>query len=167
MALRAAFAIPGQDLEGLVKEIFTTSDSQPELTPRSAELLEKLAHAGNLAVIYVDDQLAGWAAVEPLTRKVAEVGLVYVKPEFRSAAVFQELMKLVAARPEKMLLATYDPALIRYVVGVWKAKPISLFGAILVSHGKFLTKRLDAESRKAIRNKLQKGKPLFAIVGER
>ena len=167
MAVMATFEIPGHGLEHLIQEIFTTSQKQPELTPRSPEILRDLVKNENLAVIYVDGELAGWAACEPLTANVAEVGMVYIKPEFRSAAVFNELMQLISSRPEKMLLATYDRALIRYVVRVWKAKQINLLAAIILSRGKLITKRLNSDSRKAIRSKLQKSKPLYAIVGER
>jgi hypothetical protein len=167
MAVRATFEIAGQDQAALIQEIFNTSQDQSELTPRSISVLRDLAQRQALAVVFVDQVLAGWAAVEPLARNLSEVGMVYVKPEFRGAAVFNKLMQVIAARPERMLLATYDKSLIRYVVSAWQAKQTNLFGAIVLSRGKFLTKRLNAASGKAIRNKLQKSKPLYAIVGER
>lgn len=167
MAVKASFDIPPTKQKAIVQEIFQISSKQPELTPRNIETLIELANGGGLALVFVSDELAGWAAVEPLTDNLCEVGMVYVKPEFRSAEVFTALMNLVASRKERMLLASYDPALIRYVQTVWNAKKTNLLGAVIASRGRFITKRLNSSSRKAIQRKMQTGKPLFAIVGER
>lgn len=167
MALAATFDIPKAKLETWINEIAETSARAPELTPRSIPLLRKLAGQRNLAVITRGELLVGWAAVEPLTKNLCEIGLVYVKPEYRRTGAFHQLMNLVASRKEKMLLATYDPALIRYVVRNWRAEQVGLISAIMQSRGKFISKRLNSASRKAVRSKLKKGKPLYAIVGER
>jgi hypothetical protein len=167
MAITATFEIEPTKLPAVVKEIFEVTSAQPELTPRSVEKLAELAKANTLAVVYKDNSLIGWAAVEKLTRGLSEIGMVYIKPEYRSAEAFNALMQLVAKRKDTYLLATYDQALIRYVKTVWNAKETNLLGAIVKSKGKFLTKRLNSESRKAIKTRLKETKPSYAIVGRK
>lgn len=167
MALTATFKVPSAELPAIVKEIFEVSSAQAELTPRSIERLTALAQAETLALVYQDQKLIGWAAIERLTKNLSEIGMVYIKPEYRSPEAFNALMQLVAARKDNYLLATYDQALIRYVKNAWQAKETNLFGAILRSHGKFLTKRMNSESRKSINKRLKHSKPSYAIVGRR
>ena len=165
MALTATFATPAS--QNVIAEILQVSQSQVELTPRNRTVLENSAKAGNLAQLYSDKQLIGWALIEPLTRNLAEVGLVFIYPEFRSAGSFNVLMKLIASRPERMLLATYDQNLIRYVCQAWEAKRLNLFQVAFISRGRFITKRLNRASLRAIGDKVKKNKPLYAVVGER
>ena len=167
MAITATFKIDSAKIPAIVKEIFEVSSAQAELTPRSIEQLTELAKAETLALVYQDQELIGWAAIEKLTNNLSEIGMVYLKPEYRSAEGFNALMQLVAARKDNYLLATYDQALIRYVKSAWQAKETNLFGAILRSNGKFLTKRLNSESRKSIKKRLKHSKPSYAIVGRR
>lgn len=167
MAITATFQITPAKLPQVVQEIFEVTSSQAELTPRSVEKLTELAKANTLAVVYDEDLLIGWAAVEKLTKNLSEIGMVYLKPEFRSAEAFNALMQLVARRKDTYLLATYDQSLIRYVKTVWNAKETNLLGAIIRSKGKFITKRLNSESRKAIKTRLKETKPSYAIVGRK
>ncbi len=167
MAITATFQITPAKLPQVVKEIFEVTSSQAELTPRSVEKLTELAKATTLAVVYDEDLLIGWAAVEKLTKNLSEIGMVYLKPEFRSAEAFNALMQLVARRKDTYLLATYDQSLIRYVKTVWNAKETNLLGAIIRSKGKFIAKRLNSESRKAIKTRLKETKPSYAIVGRK
>ncbi len=167
MAITATFQITPAKLPQVVQEIFEVTSSQAELTPRSVEKLTELAKANTLAVVYDGDLLIGWAAVEKLTKNLSEIGMVYLKPEFRSAEAFNALMQLVARRKDTYLLATYDQSLIRYVKTVWNAKETNLLGAIIRSKGKFITKRLNSESRKAIKTRLKETKPSYAIVGRK
>jgi len=164
MAITATFEIAPTTLLAVVKEIFEVTSAQAELTPRSIEKLTELAKANTIAVVYKDNSLVGWGAVERLTKNMSEIGMVFIKPEHRSAEVFNALMQLVANRKDTYLLATYDQALIRYVKTVWNAKETNLLGAIFLSHGKFLTKRLNSESRKSISTRLNDSKPSYAII---
>ena len=166
MAITANFGT-SLDKDQVIAEIQRISEKQPELTPRPKLVLEKALKEGNLALVQDNDELIGWALVEPLTKNISEIGLVFIKPEFRSPAVFDLLMKLVSKRPEKMLLATYDKSLIRYVQKAWKAEQLSLAKVIWLTRGKFVLKRMDKLSRGAIKRKIAKSKPLYAIVGER
>ena len=167
MAITATFKIASAKIPATVTEIFKVSSAQAELTPRSIERLTELAKAETLALVYQDQELIGWAAIEKLTNNLSEIGMVYLKPDYRSPEAFNALMQLVAARKDNYLLATYDQALIRYVKSAWQAKETTLFGAILRSNGKFLTKRLNSESRKSINKRLKHSKPSYAIVGRR
>ncbi len=165
MAITATFQINPAKLSDVVKEIFEVTSAQVELTPRSVEKLSELAKANTLAVVYKDNSLIGWAAVEKLTKNLSEIGMVYIKPEYRSAEAFNALMQLVAKRKDTYLLATYDQSLIRYVKTVWNAKETNLLGAIIRSKGRFITKRLNSESRRSIKTRLKETKPSYAIVG--
>jgi len=167
MAITATFEIEPTKLPAVVKEIFEVTSAQAELTPRSVEKLTALAKANTLAVVYKDKSLIGWAAVEKLTNNLSEIGMVFIKPEHRSAEVFNALMQLVAKRKDTYLLATYDQSLIRYVKTVWNAKETNLLGAIVRSKGKFLNKRLNSESRRSIKSRLKETKPSYAIVGRK
>ncbi len=150
-----------------VQAIYRATSELAELTPRSHETLEELAKGNRLAVIRVDGKLAGWAAVEPLTRNLSELGMVFVKPEYRGAESFDALIREVAKRSERILLATYNPALIRYAMRAWKGREIGLGTAIVLSRGKFLTKRLGASSRKSIQARLKTSRPRYALIERR
>lgn len=138
-----------------------------ELTPRPITVLRELAKDGRLVLIHSGGQLAGWAAVEHLTSNLSELGMVYVKPEFRSAEAFDALIQEIAKRPERMLLATYTGAIMRYAAKVWQAREIGLLKAILLSRGRFLTKRLNPNSRESIRGRLANANPRYALVERR
>ena len=164
MAITATFQIDPEKLQTVVRQIYETTSALAELTPRSEERLTELANANTLAVVYKENEIIGWAAVEKLTKNMSEIGMVYLKPEHRSAEAFNALMQLVAKRKDTYLLATYDQVLIRYVKSAWKAKETNLLGAILRSRGKFLSKRLNSESRQSISTRLKHSKPSYAIV---
>jgi hypothetical protein len=165
MAITATFNIPKEQLVKVVTEIFEVTSKLAELTPRSLDTLTELAKTNALAVVYQGAEIIGWAAVEQLTNTLSEIGMVYIKPEFRSAESFNALMQLVSKRKDNYLLATYDQALIRYVKTVWNAKETNLFGAVIRSRGKFLTKRMNAASRASISSRMKTSKPSYAIVG--
>lgn len=164
MAVVATFAIAADKIAETVAEIYNTSLVQPELTPRSKEELLALARGGNLAQVYVDGKLAGWGAFEPLIKNVHEVGLVYIKPEYRTTEVFNALMHVIGVRPEDKVAASYDPAYIRYVVRAWGGKYSSLAEVTWRSRGKFLTKRMNAASRKSIQNRMKDSKPKYVFI---
>jgi len=63
-----------------------------------------------------------------------------------------------------VVFATYDPALIRYGERVWGCHPTSLFWVTLLSRGRFITKRLNANTRATVNSHLKDRKPLFAIT---
>ena len=150
-----------------VNEIFKVTSTLVELTPRPLQTLKQLATEGRLVLIHSDGRLVGWAAIERLTKNLSELGMVYVKPEYRSARAFDALIQEAAKRPERMLLATYTGAIMRYASKVWLAKEISLARAILLSRGRFLTKRLGAKSRESIRGRMTKAKPRYALIERR
>jgi len=164
MAVIASFDIAANQIGAVVDEIYETTKKQPELTPRSKEELIALARDGNLALVYVDETLAGWGAFEPLVKNVHEVGMVYIKPELRTTEVFNALMNAIGARTEDKVAASYDPAYIRYVVRAWGGKYSSLLEVLWRSRGKFLTKRLNSQSRKAIQNRMKEKKPHYVFV---
>jgi hypothetical protein len=147
-----------------VNEVFRVTSSLVELTPRRLDTLQKLAREGRLVLIHSEGELAGWAAVERLTRNLSELGMVYIKPEHRSAKAFDTLIKEIARRPERMLLATYSSVIMRYAGKVWKSHEITLAKAIWISRGRFLTKRLNPESRESIQGRMTSATPRYALI---
>ena len=140
------------------------TSSLGELTPRPLETLHELAREGRLVLLHSDGKLAGWAAIERLTKNLSELGMVYIRPEYRSAKAFDTLIQEIAKRPERMLLATYTGAIMRYAGKVWKSREITLAKAIWISRGRFLTKRLNPESRESIQGRLASATPRYALI---
>jgi len=167
MAITATFQIEPALISHVVSQIHEVTAAEPGLTPRSIARLTELAQSEKLAVLFADGKLAGWAAVEKLTKNISELGLLYMKPEYRSPENFNALAQLIMNSDDRYLLATYDQILIRYLKTAWHAKSTNLLGATLISRGKFITKRLNRASRNAVRSHLKQGKPLYAIVGRR
>jgi len=165
MALRATTECPPHSTNAIVEEIVrVTNDHSDELTPRSAETLMQLLAEQRLCLIFSGEVLAGWAVIEPLTKRLSELGMAYVKPEFRGVGVLRELLQLTAMRSERIVYATYSRELLDYSVASWGCTELKLWQVVLLSRGKFITKRLDRKTRATVRAHLDKRKPLFAIT---
>ena len=150
-----------------VTEIYETSVSHPNLTPRSLEELKAIAMRGDIVLIKANETLIGWGIREVLTKTLKEVGLMFIKPEFRSASAFSALAKGLAEDPGELILATYDPSLIRHAVLEFGFKEANLVQVVIKSRGRFLAKRLSKDSRRAVAGHLKEFKPLFAIRGKK
>ena len=165
MALRATTDCPPQKVEATIAEIVAVSNQySDDLTPRSPETLRVLLSDKRLCLIYSDEVLAGWAVIEPLTRTLSELGLAFVKPEFRGMGVLRELLQLTAMREERIVYATYNRELLDYSIASWGCTELKLWQVVLLSHGRFITKRLDRKTRNAVKAHMEKRKPLFAIT---
>lgn len=165
MAVRLTNNLSHDDANAVIREIIYISESQAhEITPRSKMALENAARNNNLYLAFSDRELIGWAIAEPLTKKVSELGMAYVKPEFRKGRVLHGLLGEVAKRPENIIFATYNEGLIEYAKSAWNCKELSLFKVTLLTQGRFITKRLNAETRKHVNAHLRAGKPRFAIT---
>ena len=127
-------------------------------------VLENAARNNNLYLAFSDRELIGWAIAEPLTKKVSELGMAYVKPEFRKERVLHGLLGNVAQRPERILIATYNQELLHYAITTWNCTELSLLKVTILTRGRFITKRLNNETRKHVNAHLRAGKPLFAIT---
>ena len=167
MALVATALSAAADNVATIQEICDRSASESSLTPRSLETLRAVANSGDLIVLLNDGSLAGWAIRERLTPKVKEVGLMFVKPEFRSPTAFALLAREVTNDPAELLFATYEPALIRFVIAELGFRASSLWQLTLRSRGRFITKRLSRETRAAVAEHTRTAKPLFAIRAAR
>jgi len=102
--------------------------------------------------------------IEPLSRNLSELGLAFVKPEFRGTGVLRELLQLTAMRRERIIYATYNRDLLDYSISSWGCTELKLWQVVLLSRGRFITKRLDSTTRSAVKSHLGKRKPLFAIT---
>ena len=149
----------------IINEIIQTSESHAnEVTPRSRLALESAVRNNNLYLAFSGSNLIGWAIAEPLTKRVTELGMAYVKPEFRKERVLHGLLGKVAERPEQILIATYNDGLLEYAKATWNCQEITLLQVALKTRGKFITKRLNSETRKHVNAHLRAGKPRFAIT---
>ena len=149
--------------EQVLSEVHETSLRQPDLTPRSLDVLRQVAQSGDLITLWSDGSLAGWGVRETLAPGLKEVGLMFVKEHYRSAPAFSELTRELGNDDAALIFASYDPALIRFVIAKHGFKPVSLFKVALVSRGAFIAKRLGKATRKAVREHTNRAKPLFAM----
>ncbi|MEO0024706.1 MAG: hypothetical protein RL196_1147 [Actinomycetota bacterium] len=167
MALVATNKHDPSTLSALLTEIEQRVLAEPGLTPRSRRALQKVANSGDLILLWSEGNLAGWGVRERLAPSVKEVGLMFVKPEFRGAVAFAELARELTNDRATLIMASYDPALIRYVVAKCAFQRASLGDVALRSWGRFITKRLSKTARTAVRQHTSLAKPQFAIRGKR
>lgn len=152
----------------VVNEIFEITSAQPhQLTPRSEETLFALAASNRLITAYQDGVLIGWAVVEKLAKNVSELGMAYVKPEFRRTGVLHKMLEQASNRPELLIIASYSEELIEYGVQHWGARKVKLWQVVLASRGRFITKRLNAKTRTTVNQHLSESKPLFVFTDRR
>ena len=162
MALVATTVLEGS-IQEILEEIHDTALTETKLTPRSVESLRAVALAGDLVILKSDNHLVGWGIREELRPRLKEVGLMFIKTEFRSATSFILLARELANIPDSLILATYDAALIRQAVIEFGFREASLMQVIIASRGRFVTKRLNRSSRAAVSQHTKTGRPLFAI----
>ena len=165
MAVNFTNNLGPKDADSVIDEILKISDSHShEVTPRSRSVLENAVRNNNLYLAFSDRELIGWAIAEPLTNKVTELGMAYVKPEFRKEHVLHGLLGEVAKRPERIIIATYNENLIDYAKAAWNCDELSLLQVALITRGRFIAKRLNPETRRHVNAHLKIGKPRFAIT---
>jgi hypothetical protein len=134
-----------------------------EITPRPVVKLRAASGQGNLILVYSDGTLAGWGLIEPLTRTVSELGMTFVRPQFRNQPVFAAIVAAMDARPETLLMATYHPHLAAFTVKHRGFQYSSLGEFIRVSRGKFLFKRMNSAARSSIKTRRQTSQPIYVI----
>lgn len=167
MALSVTSTLNREAVESLVMDIAATALSEPGLTPRPIAEISAAAARGDLVVLHDDNVVAGWGVRETLRPGLKEIGLLYVKPTFRSPSAFMLLARELAAAPDALVLATYEPALVRLAITEFEFGPATLGQVVAKSRGQFLVKRLSRDSRRAVRDHTRNAKPLFAIRGKR
>lgn len=168
LAIKVTSELTPELEEKVVSEVFTiTSELTKDLTPRSLETLFHLSNEKRLITAFQDDQLIGWAVVEKLTKSVSELGMAYVKPEFRRKGVLHRMLDEASKRPEILVLASFSPELIEYGVRRWDARRSSLWEVALISRGRFITKRLKSRTMRTVNKHLSERRPLFAITDRR
>jgi len=158
VVVNATSSIDPADLSDVLAEIARFAATEPALTPRPIEDLRAAASRGNIVVLR-----HGWAVREVLRPGLAEIGMMYIKPAFRTPAAFIRLARELTNVPEALILATYDSALLRLAVLEFGFREASLGQVIMRSRGRFLVKRLSAESRRAVREHTRTARPLCAI----
>ena len=147
----------------VLAEVYRVSVESGELTPRSLKKLEKLLKQGRLVLAFIDDQLAGWVVAEKLAPGLSELGMAFVKPEFRNQPVFDALAHRAITNDEAFLFATYNPAMLRYVEREFGFVPVPLWRVALRSWGVFVFKRLGRVARNSVRERMKVSQPLFAL----
>ena len=167
MALSASSLHSKAAAELIIQEIGRLTSTSDDLTPRSEAALRAVAKNGDLIALYNDGTLAGWGIRERLCPGVKEVGLMFIKPEFRSATAFAALTDALGNDDSTLVIATYDPALIRNLIAKHGFKTSTLAKVAWISRGRFITKRLSRETRQAVASHTAKAKPLFAVRAAR
>lgn len=165
MALVATVNPAPSLVPGYLDEIEQILSQRADLTPRSRKTLDQLATQNRIAFLLEGKNLAGWALIEELIPNLSELGMAYIKPEHRGPSAFHALCRLLSTQDERLVLATYDDALISYAKTVWRWKEKSLWQVVLLSRGKFITKRLDRSSRSSIQERMKTKKPRFVYSG--
>lgn len=165
MALSVTSTVNVREIESILRDISSTAITEPGLTPRPIAVLRAAAVRNDLVVLLADGVLAGWGVRETLCPGLKEIGLLYVKPAFRSPSAFMLLARELAETPDALVLATYDPALLRLAITEFDFRPATLGRVVVQSSGKFITKRLTRASRRAVREHTREATPLFAIRG--
>jgi hypothetical protein len=163
LAIKVVTSPTSTELDSALAIIETESFSGNQVTPRSRETLIHASGKGNLLLAYSDDTLAGWGLIEPLTRKVSELGMTYIRAEFRNQPVFAAIAATMDARSETLLMATYHPHLASFAIKHRGFSRSSLAEFIWVSRGKFLFKRLGAAARKSVNQRLAVSEPSYVI----
>lgn len=153
----------GRLADDILDEIHQVSTSQTSLTPRSIQKLRELNRDGDVLAAFVSGELAGWGLREPLGGSWFELGMLYVKPKFRALDVFLKLCPALVQKPGGYVFATYDKHLRRYALERWDFVDSSIWAVALRTRGRFITKRLDAQSRKSVSQKMKNSKPLILI----
>ncbi len=162
MAIRVTSSLDDR-FDETIDEIERMSLASKELTPRSRARLERAARQGNLVVAFSADTLAGWGIREPVSRNTSELGMTFVKPEYRDTDAFELLARELTNTKRKLVMATYRKDLQQYTIDHLGFKPSDLFEVIKVSRGGFLLKRMNPASRRSIQHRMRDSKPLFAI----
>jgi len=164
LALRVVTQLPQNKVEKFVEEISYTSELEEKLTPRTKKSLYKRLNRRELVLVLDDNDLAAWGVVEPLGKNWFELGMTYVKPEYRATEAFQLLARELVLRKDSVLFATYDRKLFDYVQREFGFRESSLSEVLQLSGNRFLLKRLNLDSIKAIRSRLATSKPIYAVL---
>ena len=147
----------------IIDEIERVSHASKDLTPRSRARLERAAKHHNLVVAFDGNTVAAWGIREPIAPNVSELGITFVKPEYRDTNAFDLLAHELANTKRKLVMATYRKDLQQYTIDHLGFRTRTLNEVIKVSIGGFLLKRFNQASKRSIQNRMQATKPLFAI----
>jgi hypothetical protein len=102
VVVNATSSIDPVDLGDVLAEIARVAATEPALTPRPIEDLRAAASRGNVVVLRHDGGLIGWGVREVLRPGLAEIGMMYIKPAFRTPAAFIRLARELANVPEAL-----------------------------------------------------------------
>lgn len=163
MALELKTKLEAELIGETLLEIIQVTEETGHLTARSEDTLRKLLDNSRLAMVFDADVLVGWALREPLTKKLSEVGMAYVKPEYRGTPAFKMMTEEFAKNPESFVFATYNRFLIDYTVREFGFVEVDLKEVLRISHWRFLLKRIKPKTMFHIRKKLQEQTPIYAI----
>lgn len=163
MAITIATALPPKDKAAIIAQIATTVAQTPSLTPRSAKTLTRLSNKHYLSVLLDDGRPVGWVVREPLTKSVHELGMAYIEPAYRDQHFFGRLIDALLDDKHTFIFATYSPAIIAYASKVLGFKKSTLSKLIVISHGRFLIKRLSPQIMKLITKRVSKQVVHYAI----
>lgn len=164
MALRVVTQLPQNRVEKVIDEISFTSSIEEKLTPRTKKSLYQRLNRRQLAIVLDDNDLVGWGVIEPLKAGWCELGMTFVKPQYRSTSAFRMLARELVLRKESVIFATYDKKLFDYVRREFGFRESNLKEVLKLAGNTFLLKRLNLEAIKSIRKRYAKQTPIYAVL---
>lgn len=136
----------------------------PSITPRPKQQLISLLNTGDIALAFNNEELIGWLVALPYSKRVQELGMAYILPEYRNSGLLVRLIsKLIDKRPVS-LAVTYEERLAGLLVERWSFAPTSLSKLTSISRGKFISSRLrSARTARAVVSHVSKTKPIYLM----
>jgi len=149
------------------KYIHDKSQSVPELTPRSLQQLQTLSEKRLIAVARDGKKIIGWVISEPLANRVFELGLGFVEKPYRGRNILYKMLELlVEDKGSSYVFATFEPRIMQSMREEFGFTSSSLKEVILISKGRFVTKRLSSLSAtRRVTSHLKEKKAIYGIRG--
>jgi|GEM_PF-2288836 len=145
--------------------IYEKSQCVPELTPRSVKKLRLLSEKKLIAVARDGKMIVGWVISEPLSDGVFELGLGFVEKPYRGRNILYKMLELLVENENSsFVFATFESRIMQSMREQLRFKDSTLREILIISRGKFATKRLSslAASRR-VATHLKKKKALYGI----
>lgn len=152
-----------KNVESLLNQVYQICQSDPNLSPRPKDELEKAYKAGRLLIAVDESSVIGWLLRIPYTQRFQELASGYVIESYRSKGVFEKLLQEAFKYAPVSSIVTFNYSFAHYLLKKIGFKKSSLWDAIKFSNGKFLLNRFRFKRLKAIGKHYQTNSPLYTI----
>lgn len=148
----------------LAADMCETMQTVPSITPRSKQAIISLLKAGNIALAFDGDTLVGWLVAMPYSSRVQELGMAYIKPEYRGRGILNRMIKPLIDRHTISLAVTYELRLANLLIDRWGFAPSSLAHFAYCSRGLFILSRLrSVRAIRAVTSHITTRKPIYLV----